>query len=153
MQCSTVLLRLTGWDDVGDFSSLADLLPAELNQPRILGDSGLGMSSPLSFRDMLRRINDGTWKHSCHRAGCGGYRCARVRPADFPPWSRRSGHCRHARHLARHHTRAFAGGEAAREEVSRRGLEAPAISLFFCLVISHVHLRSDMLLDSIQDQP
>ncbi|KAM5531625.1 hypothetical protein V8D89_014677, partial [Ganoderma adspersum] len=30
-----------GWDDVGDFSSLADLLPAETNQPRILGDSGL----------------------------------------------------------------------------------------------------------------
>ncbi|KIJ25560.1 hypothetical protein M422DRAFT_785519 [Sphaerobolus stellatus SS14] len=28
-----------GWDDVGDFSSLADLLPAEVNQPRILGDS------------------------------------------------------------------------------------------------------------------
>lgn len=31
-----------GWDDVGDFSSLADLLPAEANQPRILGDSSLG---------------------------------------------------------------------------------------------------------------
>ncbi|KAF8575445.1 mannose-1-phosphate guanylyltransferase [Ramaria rubella] len=30
-----------GWDDVGDFSSLADLLPAEAGQPRILGDSGL----------------------------------------------------------------------------------------------------------------
>ncbi|KAG6821011.1 hypothetical protein H0H93_007901 [Arthromyces matolae] len=30
-----------GWDDVGDFSSLADLLPAEANQPRILGDSSL----------------------------------------------------------------------------------------------------------------
>lgn len=34
---------LLGWDDVGDFSSLADLLPAESNQPRILGDNGLGM--------------------------------------------------------------------------------------------------------------
>jgi mannose-1-phosphate guanylyltransferase len=34
---------MTGWDDVGDFSSLADLLPAEANQPRILGDSHLGM--------------------------------------------------------------------------------------------------------------
>ena len=32
-----------GWDDVGDFSSLAELLPAESNQPRILGDSNLGM--------------------------------------------------------------------------------------------------------------
>lgn len=31
-----------GWDDVGDFSSLAELLPAEANQPRILGDGGLG---------------------------------------------------------------------------------------------------------------
>ncbi|KAF8960632.1 nucleotide-diphospho-sugar transferase [Flammula alnicola] len=30
-----------GWDDVGDFSSLVDLLPAEANQPRILGDSHL----------------------------------------------------------------------------------------------------------------
>src|ERR1700691_2408808 len=39
-------LRLDiGWDDVGDFSSLADLLPAEANQPRILGDSNLGTSS------------------------------------------------------------------------------------------------------------
>lgn len=41
-------LRL-GWDDVGDFSSLADLLPAESNQPRVLGDSGLGeFASPLT---------------------------------------------------------------------------------------------------------
>lgn len=30
-----------GWDDVGDFSSLAELLPAEANQPRILGDGSL----------------------------------------------------------------------------------------------------------------
>ncbi|TFK23703.1 mannose-1-phosphate guanylyltransferase [Coprinopsis marcescibilis] len=30
-----------GWDDVGDFSSLADLLPAEANQPRVLGDNNL----------------------------------------------------------------------------------------------------------------
>src|SRR6266850_5413068 len=35
----------TGWDDVGDFSSIAELLPAEANQPRILGDSGLGAST------------------------------------------------------------------------------------------------------------
>jgi mannose-1-phosphate guanylyltransferase len=35
-------VQLTGWDDVGDFSSLADLLPAESNQPRILGDNNLG---------------------------------------------------------------------------------------------------------------
>jgi len=30
-----------GWDDVGDFGSLADLLPAEPNQPRILGKQEL----------------------------------------------------------------------------------------------------------------
>jgi len=43
----------TGWDDVGDFSSLAELLPAESNQPRILGDSNLGM---FSGRDGDREI-------------------------------------------------------------------------------------------------
>ena len=32
---------------MGDFSSLADLLPAEVDQPRILGDSGLGACSPV----------------------------------------------------------------------------------------------------------
>lgn len=32
-----------GWDDVGDFSSLSEMLPAERNQPKILGDSHLGM--------------------------------------------------------------------------------------------------------------
>ena len=36
-------MYIAGWDDVGDFSSLADLIPAEANQPRILGDSHLGM--------------------------------------------------------------------------------------------------------------
>ena len=48
-----VLRLLLGWDDVGDFSSLADLLPAESNQPRILGDGGLGMFPGPGF--MLRR--------------------------------------------------------------------------------------------------
>ena len=38
-----------GWDDVGDFSSLADLIPAEANQPRVLGDSGLGASDFSSY--------------------------------------------------------------------------------------------------------
>ena len=33
---------MAGWDDVGDFSSLADLLPAESNQPRVLGNNNLG---------------------------------------------------------------------------------------------------------------
>ncbi|KAI0319596.1 nucleotide-diphospho-sugar transferase [Amylostereum chailletii] len=37
-----------GWDDVGDFSSLADLLPAEANQPRILGDSGLVLTEQVA---------------------------------------------------------------------------------------------------------
>ena len=48
---ANVIVGLTGWDDVGDFSSLADLLPAESNQPRILGDSGLGRSSNASPDD------------------------------------------------------------------------------------------------------
>jgi mannose-1-phosphate guanylyltransferase len=39
------LTSMLGWDDVGDFSSLTDILPAESNQPRILGDSQLGESS------------------------------------------------------------------------------------------------------------
>uniref|UniRef100_V5GGU9 Aminopeptidase n=2 Tax=Kalmanozyma brasiliensis (strain GHG001) TaxID=1365824 RepID=V5GGU9_KALBG len=30
-----------GWDDVGDFASLADLIPAEEGEPRILGDAKL----------------------------------------------------------------------------------------------------------------
>ncbi|KAG6080704.1 hypothetical protein E4U30_005943 [Claviceps sp. LM220 group G6] len=30
-----------GWDDVGDFSSLAEMLPAEVNSPRVLGDRSL----------------------------------------------------------------------------------------------------------------
>lgn len=30
-----------GWDDVGDFSSLAELLPAEVGAPRVLGDAHL----------------------------------------------------------------------------------------------------------------
>ena len=42
-----------GWDDVGDFSSLADLLPAESNQPRILGDGSLGKPA---FSDRLVKI-------------------------------------------------------------------------------------------------
>lgn len=37
-----------GWDDVGDFSSLADLLPAESNQPRILGDSNLVLTEQVA---------------------------------------------------------------------------------------------------------
>ena len=31
-----------GWDDVGDFSSLSEMLPAEANQPKVLGDQHLG---------------------------------------------------------------------------------------------------------------
>lgn len=37
-----------GWDDVGDFSSLAELLPAESNQPRILGDSNLVLTEQVA---------------------------------------------------------------------------------------------------------
>lgn len=37
-----------GWDDVGDFSSLADLLPAEANQPRVLGDTNLVLTEQVA---------------------------------------------------------------------------------------------------------
>ncbi|KIJ67495.1 hypothetical protein HYDPIDRAFT_25943 [Hydnomerulius pinastri MD-312] len=37
-----------GWDDVGDFSSLADLLPAESNQPRVLGDGNLVLTEQVA---------------------------------------------------------------------------------------------------------
>ncbi|KAI0683992.1 nucleotide-diphospho-sugar transferase [Cytidiella melzeri] len=37
-----------GWDDVGDFSSLADLIPAESNQPRILGNSNLVLTEQVA---------------------------------------------------------------------------------------------------------
>ncbi|KAF9453947.1 hypothetical protein P691DRAFT_525251 [Macrolepiota fuliginosa MF-IS2] len=37
-----------GWDDVGDFSSLADLLPAEANQPRVLGDNHLVLTEQVA---------------------------------------------------------------------------------------------------------
>ncbi|KAI9510081.1 nucleotide-diphospho-sugar transferase [Russula earlei] len=37
-----------GWDDVGDFSSIAELLPAEANQPRILGDGGLVLTEQVA---------------------------------------------------------------------------------------------------------
>ena len=43
---------MSGWDDVGDFSSLADLLPAESNQPRVLGDHSLGMFNILKLPHM-----------------------------------------------------------------------------------------------------
>ncbi|KAJ8076932.1 hypothetical protein AAF712_000512 [Marasmius tenuissimus] len=37
-----------GWDDVGDFSSLSGLLPAEQNGPRVLGDSGLVLTDQVA---------------------------------------------------------------------------------------------------------
>ncbi|KAI5119998.1 hypothetical protein M0805_004441 [Coniferiporia weirii] len=37
-----------GWDDVGDFSSLAEMLPAEANQTKILGDSRLVLTEQVA---------------------------------------------------------------------------------------------------------
>ncbi|KDQ49383.1 hypothetical protein JAAARDRAFT_165670 [Jaapia argillacea MUCL 33604] len=37
-----------GWDDVGDFSSLAELLPAEANQTRVLGDHALVLTEQVA---------------------------------------------------------------------------------------------------------
>jgi hypothetical protein len=67
---------LTGWDDVGDFSSLADLLPAEANQPRILGDNGLGMA----YLFILQVCSNP--ELSFNRASRWGHRCAGLWQAD-----------------------------------------------------------------------
>jgi len=56
-----------GWDDVGDFSSLAELLPAEANQPRILGDSNLGM---FLDRDYESTMSNDSSTRSSYRASC-----------------------------------------------------------------------------------
>lgn len=37
-----------GWDDVGDFSSLSERLPAEANQPKVLGDSSLVLAEQVA---------------------------------------------------------------------------------------------------------
>ncbi|KAG7090959.1 hypothetical protein E1B28_010027 [Marasmius oreades] len=37
-----------GWDDVGDFSSLTDILPAEANRPRVLGDNALVLTDQVA---------------------------------------------------------------------------------------------------------
>lgn len=43
----------SGWDDVGDFSSLAEMLPAESNKPRVLGDPRLGKTPHFTHTDNL----------------------------------------------------------------------------------------------------
>ncbi|TDL15233.1 hypothetical protein BD410DRAFT_902679 [Rickenella mellea] len=51
-----------GWDDVGDISTLADMLPAEASQPQILGDNRLGhllhviFTSPLYFTSTFTAV-------------------------------------------------------------------------------------------------
>jgi mannose-1-phosphate guanylyltransferase len=62
-----------GWDDVGDFSSLADLLPAEANQPRILGDPHLGR-----FVTMLTTPNTDNFLISTYRTSRRRYRRSRL---------------------------------------------------------------------------
>ncbi|TDL15229.1 hypothetical protein BD410DRAFT_855077 [Rickenella mellea] len=42
-----------GWDDVGDFSSLAGMLPAETNQPHILGDNRLVVTEQMAVDDLV----------------------------------------------------------------------------------------------------
>ncbi|PAV18160.1 mannose-1-phosphate guanylyltransferase [Pyrrhoderma noxium] len=37
-----------GWDDVGDFSSLSEMLPAEANQPKVLGDHHLVLTEQVA---------------------------------------------------------------------------------------------------------
>lgn len=81
-----------GWDDVGDFSSLADLIPAEANQPRILGDHSLGEA----FLLLVYLTTDRSPISSHHRAGCWWYRRPRLRTPYFMSWSGRPRHRRYA---------------------------------------------------------
>ena len=124
------LMRLSsGWDDVGDFSSLADLLPAEANQPRVLGDSNFGMYpvSCLTLSPML-------FRRSSHRAGCWWDCCSWVWTADCLSRSRRSRHRRHARHPSCNNARALSGSETSGEEMSRSRMENFTLSArtLFC---------------------
>ena len=69
------MMYITGWDDVGDFSSLADLLPAEANQPRILGDSHLGkLLSTCQLQIQILTI----FLISTYRTSRWGYRRSRL---------------------------------------------------------------------------
>jgi mannose-1-phosphate guanylyltransferase len=52
LKTSFLLTRMnSGWDDVGDFSSLAEMLPAESNKPRVLGDARLGKNPHFTHTD------------------------------------------------------------------------------------------------------
>ncbi|KAH8112869.1 nucleotide-diphospho-sugar transferase [Phellopilus nigrolimitatus] len=43
-----VVAATFGWDDVGDFSSLSEMLPAEANQPKVLGDQRLVLTEQVA---------------------------------------------------------------------------------------------------------
>ena len=55
-----------GWDDVGDFSSLSEMLPAEANQPKVLGDHSLGsyLSHLLAAKTLTDRFFQICYFHS-----------------------------------------------------------------------------------------
>lgn len=96
-----------GWDDVGDFSSLSDLLPAEQNQPKILGDNNLGMFLPALGHGhlmMLGSFDDpGVW-WDCR---------SRLWASHYVSGHRRFGRCGYAGHAPRHDPSAVAGSEVA----------------------------------------
>jgi hypothetical protein len=99
----------TGWDDVGNFSSIAELLPAEANQPRILGDGGLGTSTAVLFQDL-------TCAHRSYRAGRRWDRCTWLWPAGCVLWRGRHRDCRYALRTAGYDACPFTGSEKARQE-------------------------------------
>lgn len=81
-----------GWDDVGDFSSLADLLPAEANQSRVLGDHHLGALISHFMSCTFFFVSDAdVWAcpNSLDGAGGGWYCCAGFRSSRCPSGRRR----------------------------------------------------------------
>ena len=73
-----------GWDDVGDFSSLSEMLPAEANQPKVLGDQHLGTFC-FPFANQIKKS---TLLCRPHRASSWWYRCSRLGPSRSLPRSR-----------------------------------------------------------------
>lgn len=113
-----------GWDDVGDFSSLSEMLPAERNQPKILGDNRLGTSSLHS--SSLSTISR-SYFCSLDGAGRRRHRRPRIRPPHHLPRRRRPRHRRYARRAHGHHSCAFARSQAPRQEGEGLRLEESVV--------------------------
>lgn len=124
-----------GWDDVGDFSSLADLLPAESNQSRVLGDHHLGAFVSHSCAVLfLGAMLMGGLCDSLDGAGGGWYRCPGFRPSRRTPGCRRPHRRRSSGYGHDHYQGTVPRSQEAREEGEGCWLEGsdlifPALNL------------------------